>query len=83
MSGALRRLNSLNEGSFEARVFVAAVNDGTVSVIVGESVTPILFDGITARMDDAFSLAELVDTDLCFIVDIGGFQIEFGAPYGQ
>lgn len=78
LSGPAHRLNSLNDDGLAARLFVAAVNDDTVSVIVGESVTPIVMDGITARMDDAFSLAELVDTDVSFIVDIGGFQISFG-----
>ena len=77
MSGSAHRLNSLNDESLVARLFVAAVNDGAVSVIVGESVTPIVMDSITARMADAFSLAELVDTDVSFIVDIGGFQINF------
>lgn len=83
LSGSAHRLNSLNNDGLAARLFVAAVNDGAVSVIVGESVTPIVMDGITARMDDAFSLAELVDTDVSFIVDIGGFQIELGASNGQ
>lgn len=75
LSGSAHRLNSLNDDSLTARLFVAAINDGTVSVIVGESVTPIVMDGITARMDDAFSLAELVDTDVSFTVDIGGYRI--------
>ena len=78
LSGPAHRLYSLNDDGLAGRLFVAAVNDGTVSVIVGESVTPIVMDGITARMDDAFSLAELVNTDVSFIVDIGGFQISFG-----
>gem|GEM_PF-2398472 len=83
LSGSAHRLNSLNDDSLGARLFVAAVNDGTVSVVVGESVTPIVMDGKTARMDDAFSLAELVDTDVSFTVDIGGLQIEFEASHDQ
>lgn len=78
LSGSVHRLYSLNDDWLAARLFVAAVNDGTVSVIVGESVTPIVMDVITARMVDAFSLAELVDTGVSLIVDIGVFQIEFG-----
>lgn len=83
LSGSAHRLNSLNDDGLAARLFVAAVNNGAVSVIDGESVTPIVMDGITARMSDAFSLAELVDTDVSFIADIGGFQIEFGVSHGQ
>ncbi len=83
LSGSAHRFNSLNDESLATRLFVAAVNDGAVSVIVGESVTPIVMDGITARMDDAFSLAELVDTDVSFTVDIGGFQIKFEPHHEQ
>lgn len=83
ISGSAHRLNSLNDGSIAALLFVAAVNDGAVSVIVGESMTPIVMDGITARMIDAFSLAELVDTGVSFIVEIGGFQIEFEVRHKQ
>lgn len=79
LSGSAHRLNSLNDDGIAARLFVAAVNDGVVSVIIGESVTSVVMDGIKAQMVDAFSLAELLDTDVGFSIAIGGFRLEFGA----
>jgi hypothetical protein len=73
----VHRLNCLSNESYASRIFEAAVNDGAVSVIVGESVTPIVMDGHIAKMIDAFSLAELVDCNVDCVVDIGGMCICF------
>lgn len=75
----VHRLNCLSDESYASRLFVAAVNDGVVSVIVGESVTPIVMDGHIAKMIDAFSLAELIDCNVDCAVDIGGLHICFHA----
>jgi hypothetical protein len=83
LSGSAHRLNSLNDGSISSRLFVAAINDGAVTVVIDDSSAPIVMGGITAGIDDTFSLAGLVDTDVSCIVNIGGFQIEFGAGNEQ
>lgn len=75
----VHRLNCLSDESYASRLFIAAVNDGAVSVIVGESITPIVMAGHIAKMIDAFSLAELVDCNVGCTVDIGGMHICFHA----
>lgn len=78
LSGYPHRLYSLDDHSIPSRLFVATVNAGAVSVVVGERVTPVVMEGTTARMLDAFSVAELIDSDLDCAVNVGGYRIEFG-----
>lgn len=77
LSGCPNLAYSLDDESIPARLFVAAVNDGVVSIIVGESETPVVMEGATAKMMDSFSIAELMDSDLDCAVVIGGYHIEF------
>lgn len=70
------RLSQLDD-SIGAELLCAAVNDGVVNVRIGESETPVVMEGRTPKLIDAFSLAEVIDTYVECEILIGGMGMKF------
>lgn len=70
------RISQLDD-SIGAELLCAAVNDGVVNVRVGESETPVVMEGRTPKLIDAFSLAEVLDTYVECEIMVGGMGIQF------
>lgn len=71
---APHRLSCLDD-SLSALLLREAIYDGVVSVQIDGGSTCVIMDGDMPRLEDAYSIAELLDCGTAFVIDFSGFQI--------